>query len=141
MSDDEVRRCVLGVGRRHLTEIVALHRPRWLEHVWLMPAHRPFVLAGQRWNKQHSGQAMTWHSGMKSASALASVSAFLLCGWDPRDADCSRLEMLIGMAQNRSQWRHYDLSVELVPPKHNSKRIEKPQNGQRENKNSWFVMV
>ena len=111
MSNDEVRRRVLGAESRPLTEVIALHRLRWLGHVLRMPAHRVpiralFARAGQGWKKRRGGQVMTWRRGMKSlASPLASVGAARLPGWGPRDEDCRWLETLRDMAQNRSQWR------------------------------------
>ena len=111
MSNDEVRRRVLGTDSRPLTEVIALHRLRWLGHVLRMPAHRLplralFARAGQGWKKRRGGQTMTWHRGMKKlTSALASVGASRLPGWGPRDEDCRWLETLRDMAQSRSQWR------------------------------------
>ena len=111
VSNDEVRRRVLGTDNRSVKELTALHRLRWLGHVLRMPVHRLpyralFARAGQGWKKRRGGQAMTWRRSMKKlTSSLASVGSVRLPGWGPRDDDCRWLETLSVMAQNRNQWR------------------------------------
>ncbi|WP_432422665.1 reverse transcriptase domain-containing protein [Streptococcus dysgalactiae] len=111
VSNDEVRRRVLGIDSRPLTEVITAHRLRWLGHVLRMPAHRLpyrslFATPGHGWKKRRGGQSMTWRRGMKKLSAaLASVGPSRLPGWGTRDPECRWLETLRDMAQNRSQWR------------------------------------
>ena len=93
MSNDEVRRRVLGTDSRPLSELVSLHRLRWLGHVLRMPAHRlpqRALLAppGCGWKKQRGGQPMTWRRVVKKESSiLARVGSCRLPGWGPKDSE------------------------------------------------------
>ncbi|MBM6549315.1 reverse transcriptase family protein [Streptococcus dysgalactiae subsp. equisimilis] len=111
VSNVEVRRRVLGMDSRALSEVISLHRLRWLGHVLRMSAQRLplralFALPGHDWKKRRGGQSMTWCRGMKKLTAdLAVAGHCRLPGWGPRDAASRWLETLRDMAQNRSQWR------------------------------------
>ena len=111
VSNEEVRRRVLGIDSRSLPELISLHWLRWLGHVLRMPTHRlpqRALLAppGSGWKKQRGGQPMTWRRGVKKeTSVLARVGSSRLPGWGPKDNENRWLMTLGDMAQNRSQWR------------------------------------
>jgi exonuclease III len=111
VSNDEVRRRVLGFDSPPLNQIISHHRLRWLGHVLRMPAQRlprraMFALPGHGWKKQRGGQPMTWSRGVKKTTlSLASVGSSRLPGWGPKDSEHRWLETLEDMAQSRSQWR------------------------------------
>ena len=108
MSNDEVRRRVLGSDSRPLSEVISLHRLRWLGHVLRMPTHRfpqraLLALPGCGWKKQRGGQPMTWRRGVKKeTSVLARVGSSRLPGWGPKDNESRWLMTLEDVAQSRN---------------------------------------
>jgi hypothetical protein len=75
ISNADVCQRVLGTNSRPLSDVISLHRLRWLGHVLRMPTHRLpyralFARAGCDWKKQRGGQTMTWRSGMKKLSVF-----------------------------------------------------------------------
>ena len=111
MSNDEVRRRVLGADSRPLSELISLYRLRWLSHVLRMPARRLpqralLALPGRGWKKRRGGQPMTWRRSVKKVSSvLARVGSSRLPGWGRKDDENRWLMTLGDMAQSRGQWR------------------------------------
>ena len=93
VSNEDVRRRVLGSDSRPLPELISLHRLRWFGHVLRMPTHRLpqralLSLPGRGWNKQRGGQPMTWRRGVKKVtSLLGRVGSSRLPGWQTMRTD------------------------------------------------------
>ena len=111
MNNSKVRHMVLGAQARSISELMTLHRLRWLGHVLRMPEDRLprralFSQPHSSWKRPRGGQSMTWQRSMKTlTSKLSRVGACRLPGWGPRDGSVKWLETLADMAQNRHQWR------------------------------------
>lgn len=94
MSNDEMHRCALGTGSRPLTELIAVHRLRWLGCALHMPVHRLlfrvlFARVDQAWKKRRGDHITTWRRDMKKlVSVLASIGVPRRRGLGPRDEDC-----------------------------------------------------
>lgn len=89
MSNEEVRRCVLGADNCPLNDIISSPRLRWFGHVLHMATSHPpfralFTPAGQDWKKRR-----------------VDVS-HVLC-LDPRDENCLWLETPRGVVQNQTR--------------------------------------
>ena len=110
VSNDEIRRRVLGTDSHPFPGVIALHRLRWLGHVVRMPAHRLsqcalLALPKCGWKKPRGGQPMTWRRGVKKETlVLAPVGSSRLPGWGPEGSENRWLMTLGDMAQNRIQW-------------------------------------
>nr|CAX83711.1 endonuclease-reverse transcriptase [Schistosoma japonicum] len=111
VTNNEVRRRVLGNNGKSVDEVMKLHRLRWLGHVLRMSEHRlprrsMMTSIGVGWKRVRGGQTKTWHQSLKSlTSGLSHIGRCRLPGWGPRDCRTQWLETLGDMAQNRSQWR------------------------------------